>query len=163
MQCSRFLHAHPSISAFPALSTAQAAMTVAERKDRTLGCIAAIQSAKEYGLKVLAENIQNSQGNSTRFVVVARYPLLTPACDKTSIVFKVEHRPGSLCDMLRVFTGINILKLESRPLKDRPFEYLFHLDFEGSAEDETVKRVLNEAKSAAADLIWLGSYPRMLL
>jgi chorismate mutase/prephenate dehydratase len=78
-------------------------------------------------------------------------------------VFKVEHRPGSLCDMLKTFNGINILKLESRPLKDRPFEYLFHLDFEGSAEDTQVKRVLEDAKSCAADLIWLGSYPRMSL
>ncbi len=163
MQCSRFLHAHPAISAFPALSTAQAAMNVAQQRNKSLGCIASIQSAKEYGLKVLAENIQNSQGNSTRFVVVARKPILNAACDKTSIVFKVEHRPGSLCDMLKIFTGINILKLESRPLKDRPFEYLFHLDFEGSAEDETVKRVLDEAKNSAADLVWLGSYPRMPL
>jgi len=163
MQCSRFLHAHPAIAAFPALSTAQAAMSVAEKKDKTLGCIASERCAKEYGLKVIEANIQNSQGNATRFVVAAKSPVLSPACDKTSIVFKVEHRPGSLCEMLKLFTGINILKLESRPLKDRPFEYLFHLDFEGSAEDENVARVLRQAEKCAADLIWLGSYPRMTL
>lgn len=163
MQCSRFLHAQPQLRAYPSLSTAQAAMSVSEQKNKTLGCIASLQAAKEYGLKVLAENIQNSQGNSTRFVVVARKPVLNTTCDKTSIVFKVEHRPGSLCDMLRLFTGINILKLESRPLKDRPFEYLFHLDFEGSAQNPQVSRVLEEAKNNAADLIWLGSYPRMSL
>lgn len=162
-QCSAFLREHPRIGAYPALSTAQAAMSVAAQTDAAVGCIASMQAAKEYGLKVLAENIQNSQGNSTRFVVVARQPVLTPACDKTSIVFKVEHRPGSLCDMLRLFSGINILKLESRPLRDRPFEYLFHLDFEGSAQDDRVKRVLEDAKNSAADLVWLGSYPRMAL
>ncbi len=162
-QCSRFLHSHPQISAYPALSTAQAAMSVSELKNKTVGCIASVQAAKEYGLKVLAANIQNSQGNSTRFVVVARKPILNATCDKTSIVFKVEHRPGSLCDMLKTFNGINVLKLESRPLKDRPFEYLFHLDFEGSAEDKQVKHVLEQAKTCAADLIWLGSYPRMSL
>ncbi len=160
-QCSRFLLEHPGISAFPALSTAQAAMSVAEMKDKTVGCIASAQAAKQYGLHVLAANIHNNEGNSTRFVVVARRPVLNATCDKTSIVFKVEHRPGSLCDMLKIFTGINILKLESRPLKDRPFEYLFHLDFEGSIQDENVKRVLNMAGESAADLIWLGSYPRM--
>lgn len=162
-QCSRFLHTHPLISAYPALSTAQAAMSVSELKNKTVGCIASLQAAKEYGLKVLAENIQNSQGNSTRFVVVARKPVFNATCDKTSIVFKVDHRPGSLCHMLETFTGINILKLESRPLKDRPFEYLFHLDFEGSAEDDRIKHVLEEAKKCATDVIWLGSYPRMSL
>ena len=137
-------------------------MKVAETGDKTVACIASAQAASIYGLEVLAEGIQNSSGNRTRFVVIARQPQLSPACDKTSILFKVEHRPGSLCEALRLFSdaGVNVLKLESRPLKDRPFEYLFHLDFEGSIEEERVARVIEAARAATAELVWLGSYPR---
>ena len=162
-QCSRFLAAHPHISAYPALSTAQAASSVAELGNKTVGCIASALAAKIYGLEVLAEDIQDSQNNSTRFVVVARKPMLSAISDKTSIVFKLDHKPGSLFDLLRLFCDINILKLESRPLAGRPFEYLFHLDFEGSADDTHIADVLSKAKEHAAELIWLGSYPRMSL
>ncbi len=162
MQCSRFLNEHPRICAIPALSTAQAAAKVAEAADPAVACIASAQAAPIYGLQVLAEGIQNSSGNRTRFVVVARQPHLSPACDKTSIIFKVEHRPGSLCEVLRQFSdaGVNVLKLESRPLRDQPFEYLFHLDFEGSAEDARIAAVLEAVKAVPAELVWLGSYPR---
>jgi chorismate mutase/prephenate dehydratase len=85
------------------------------------------------------------------------------SCDKTSIVFMVEHRPGSLAGVLRLFSdgGVNIMKLESRPLRDRPFEYLFHLDFEGSVGDAHIAGVLDRVREHAAELTWLGSYPRM--
>jgi chorismate mutase/prephenate dehydratase len=162
-QCSRFLAAHPSIAAFPALSTAQAAQEVAQLNDKTVGCIASAEAASIYGLTELAAGIQNSEGNSTRFVVVSAQPRVDAACDKTSIVFMVEHRPGSLHEALRLFSdgSVNILKLESRPLKDRPFEYLFHLDFEGSVGDPHVASVLDSVREKSAELTWLGSYPRM--
>ncbi len=163
VQCSRFLLSHPGIVSHPALSTAQAASQVAQMGNKTVGCIASSLAAQIYGLEVLSENIQNSSGNSTRFVVVARKPKMTGACDKTSIVFKLDHRPGSLFELLHLFSNINILKLESRPLAGRPFEYLFHLDFEGSTDDEKISQVLAEAKKHAAELVWLGSYPRMTL
>ena len=162
MQCSRFLTEHPAIKPYPALSTSQAAMKVAELGDPSVACIASAQAAPIYGLTVLAEGIQNSSGNRTRFVVIARQPELSVACDKTSIIYKVEHRPGSLCEVLRLFSeaGVNVLKLESRPLKDCPFEYMFHLDFEGSIGDERVARVVEAVRIVTAELIWLGSYPR---
>ena len=165
MQCSRFLAEHPDMNTYPALSTSQAAMKVAELGDPTVACIASAQAAPIYGLTVLAEGIQNSSGNRTRFVVIARQPELSPVCDKTSIIFKVEHKPGSLCEVLRLFsdTGVNVLKLESRPLKDCPFEYLFHLDVEGSIEETRVARVVEAARGVTAELIWLGSYPRQTI
>ncbi len=165
MQCSRFLAEHPEMKPYPALSTSQAAMKVAEQKDPTVACIGSAQAAPIYGLTVLAEGIQNSSGNRTRFVVIARQPELSALCDKTSIIFKVEHKPGSLCDVLRLFSdgGVNVLKLESRPLKDCPFEYLFHLDFEGSIGDERVSRVVEAARGVTAELIWLGSYSRQTI
>ena len=162
MQCSRFLSEHPDMKTYPALSTSQAAMKVADTADPSVACIASSHAAPIYGLSVLAEGIQNSSGNCTRFVVIARRPELSSACDKTSVIFKVEHKPGSLCEVLRLFSdgGVNILKLESRPLKDRPFEYLFHLDFEGSLEDDRVARVIEAVRGVTTELIWLGSYPR---
>jgi|AGTN01.2.fsa_nt_gi Prephenate dehydratase len=165
MQCSRYLEEHADMRACPALSTSQAAMKVAELNDPSVACIASAQAAPIYKLAVLAEGIQNSSGNCTRFVVIARRPELSPMCDKTSIIFKVEHKPGSLCEVLRLFSnaGVNVLKLESRPLRDRPFEYLFHLDFEGSIEDERVASVIEAARSVTAALTWLGSYPRRTL
>jgi chorismate mutase/prephenate dehydratase len=95
--------------------------------------------------------------------VVATQPHVNALCDKTSVVFMVEHRPGSLHDVLKLFSdgGVNIMKLESRPLKDRPFEYLFHLDFEGSTGDPHVAAVLDSVRQKSAELTWLGSYPRM--
>lgn len=161
-QCSAFLAAHPSIEARPSLSTAQAAKCVAETGDKTIGCIASSEAAGIYGLEVLRENIQNSDSNCTRFVVVARKPISGSGCDKTSIIFMVEHRPGSLCEILKIFSdgGVNIHKLESRPLKTRPFEYMFYLDFEGSLADAGVAATIDTVKQKAADYIFLGCYKR---
>ena len=163
-QCSQFLADHPHIAAFPALSTAQAAQDVAQLNDITVGCIASAEAAEIYGLAELESGIQNSEGNSTRFAVVATQPHVKASCDKTSVVFMVEHRPGSLHDVLKLFSdgGVNIMKLESRPLKDRPFEYLFHLDFEGSVADSHVAAVLDSVREKSTELTWLGSYPRMV-
>lgn len=161
-QCSSFLAAHPAIEARPSLSTAQAAKFVAETGDITFGCIASSEAADIYGLKVLSENIQNNDSNCTRFVVVAKQPVSGSECDKTSIVFMVEHRPGSLCEILKIFSdkGVNIHKLESRPLKSRPFEYMFYLDFEGSLDDSNVAATIEAVKIKAADYIFLGCYKR---
>lgn len=161
-QCSAFLAARPGIETRPSLSTAQAASTVAQAGDAGVACIASSKAADIYGLEVLAENIQNSDGNCTRFVAVAKQPCESKACDKTSIVFMVEHRPGSLCEILSILQkgGVNILKLESRPIKDKPFEYMFHLDFEGSVYDKGIAETIDNLKKAAADYIYLGSYKR---
>jgi chorismate mutase/prephenate dehydratase len=161
-QCSAFLAARPGIETRPSLSTAQAASTVAQAGDTSVACIASSKAAQIYGLEVLAENIQNSDGNCTRFVAVAKQPCESEECDKTSIVFMVEHRPGSLCEILSILQkgGVNILKLESRPIKDKPFEYMFHLDFEGSIHDKGIAEAIDSLKKAAADYIYLGSYKR---
>lgn len=161
-QCSSFLAAHPGIETRPSLSTAQAASAVAQAGDKSAACIASSKAADIYGLEVLAGDIQNSDSNCTRFVAVAKQPCESAACDKTSIVFMVEHKPGSLCEILSILQrgGVNILKLESRPIKDKPFEYMFHLDFEGSVYDKSIAATIDDVKAAAADYICLGSYKR---
>ncbi|MGI5849431.1 MAG: prephenate dehydratase [Christensenellales bacterium] len=161
-QCRTFLNTHPEFEAHPSLSTAQAAITVAEQGDPSVGCIASVLAAKIYGLDVLQEDIQNNNNNYTRFVVISKQPYRGEECSKASIVFMVEHRPGSLCEILNIFSNgkINILKLESRPLKERPFEYMFHLDFEGSMYDPNISRTIESVKNASADFIYLGCYKR---
>ncbi len=164
-QCSAFLAAHPSAEARPALSTAQAAKYVAETGDMSAGCIASSAAAGIYGLEIIEENIQNSDSNCTRFIVVARQPVKEKQCDKTSIIFMVEHRPGSLCEILKIFSdgGVNIHKLESRPLKTRPFEYMFYLDFEGSLAQRNVAATIDAVKQKAAGYIFLGCYKREVM
>lgn len=161
-QCRDFLHEHPDIEAYPSLSTAQAAKTVSELGDKHVACIASKQAGDIYGLTTLQSDIQNNDNNCTRFVIIARSPYQSNICNKTSIVLMLAHKPGSLCEMLKVFYdgGINILKLESRPLKDRPFEYLFHIDFEGSMYDVDIAKTIEQVKQLAAGFTYLGCYPR---
>ncbi|MDD5018496.1 MAG: prephenate dehydratase [Eubacteriales bacterium] len=162
LQCRAFLAAHPGIETYPSLSTAQAAKMAADTGDKRVACIASEKAAAIYGLDVLETNIQNNDNNCTRFVIIAKQPYRDASCDKTSIVLMLEHKPGSLCDMLRVFSGggINVLKLESRPLKDRPFEYLFHLDFEGSIYDPGIAKTIEIVRQKAAGYTYLGCYPK---
>ena len=161
-QCRTFLTQHPAINTYPSLSTAQAAQYVAALGDKSVGCIASSEAAAIYGLEVLRADIQNNDNNCTRFVIIAKSPRNDESCDKTSIVFMVAHRPGSLFKILKAFYdgGINILKLESRPIQDRPFEYMFHLDFEGSIADANVAQTIENMQENLTGYIYLGSYPR---
>ena len=162
MQCRAFLTAHPDMETHPSLSTAQAAKMAAELNDKSVACIASEKAAAIYGLAAIETNIQNNDNNCTRFVIVAKQPYKGDNCNKTSVVLMLEHKPGSLCDMLKVFHdgGVNILKLESRPLKDRPFEYLFHLDFEGSIYDPQIADTIERVRQKAAGYTYLGCYPK---
>lgn len=161
-QCSQFLAQYPMIEKRSALSTAQAARAVAQAGDKSVACIASAKAAPVYSLKVLRENIQNSDSNYTRFIIVAKHPCLPEGCDKTSVAFAAEHHPGSLSEILNVFSqgNINILKLESRPIKNKPFEYLFHLDFEGGIGDENVRATIDKVRDNALGFIFLGSYKK---
>ncbi len=157
-QCSEFLS--DKYEAYSSLSTAHAAKTVAQMGDINAACIASEQSAKIYGLHVLKKDIQNEDTNTTRFVVVAKAPYKGEDCNKTSIVIMLLHKPRALYEMLEVFSGVNILKLESRPIKDRQFEYQFHIDFEGCIYDEQIEKMLERVKQKAAGYTYLGCYPK---
>jgi chorismate mutase/prephenate dehydratase len=161
-QCRAFLTAHPKMQTYPSLSTAQAAQKVSALGDKSVACIASQQSAAIYGLDVICADIENNDTNFTRFVIIARQPRTDAPCNKSSIVFTVAHRPGSLCRVLGAFSDsdINILKLESRPIKDRPFEYMFHLDFEGSAAEPHIAQAIENIQKDLTGYIYLGSYPR---
>jgi len=163
-QCETFLRSVPWVVPRAEFDTAGAARLVLERGDRTLAAIASESAARALGLAVLRGGIQSQAGNFTRFVEVAREPVACPpgvAC-KTSLLVATEHRPGALGEILGRFGahGVNLAKLESRPIPGRPWEYRFYLDLDGHAESAPVIEALAEIRRLTTELRVLGTYPR---
>ena len=131
------------------------------RAARGVSALASRRAGELYGLAVLAESVQTIKENRTRFVILERQPAArAPGPQKTSIVFATDHRPGALYHALGHFArrGINLLKLESRPSRGRPFEYVFYVDLEGHREDAPVREALAELAGATTFVKVLGSY-----
>jgi peptidyl-prolyl cis-trans isomerase A (cyclophilin A) len=169
-QCEEFL-ATLGAEVIPMYDTAGAAKRVAEEGRTDQAAVAAERAAGVYGLDVLARRIQTHQDNQTRFAVIARTapdgaptpPLAQP--DKTTIVFGVRHVPGALVRALSTFAfrGLNLAKIESRPLGDRPWEYRFYVDVEAGTDDPLLQDALEELRREGRALQVLGSYPRLAL
>jgi chorismate mutase/prephenate dehydratase len=140
-------------------SNALAAQRAAQ--DESLGAIASRAAAEAYGLRVIAENIQDIAQNTTRFLVLGTRAVPKSGRDKTTILFAVPDKVGALNTALSLFSKskINISKIESRPLRGRSWEYLFFVDLEGHREDARVKRALTALKNRTLFLKVLGSYP----
>jgi len=160
-QCDGFLARH-RLTPVPVSDTAGAARMVAENPRPGLAAIASRRAAERYGLAVLECGIEDFAFNYTRFFVLAREE--EPRGEgpyKTSVVFAVRHRPGGLYEAIGAFAeaGVNLTKIESRPRKDRPWSYVFYLDFEGHVEDEAPSRALLALLRRAAFVKVLGSYP----
>jgi chorismate mutase / prephenate dehydratase len=163
-QCDAFLRGAPWLRARSEFDTAGAARKVRESNDRTVGAIASESAAGVYGLEVLQRGIQTQAGNFTRFVELAREATPCPpsvAC-KTSLLLSLAHRPGALGDVLARFgaRGVNLTRIESRPIPGTPWEYRFHLDLEGHAASESVSAALEEIRPFTTALRVLGTYPR---
>jgi len=159
-QCRPWLTKNlPGGQAIETSSTAEAA----RRAAREPGSAAVGQEmlAELYGLMVLARNIQGRRINLTRFLILGRGDCSRTGRDKTSIVFTTTHRPGSLSGCLQPLarTGINLTRIESRPSKQTPWEYVFFLDFEGHRLEEPVRDALESMAEKALNLTVLGSYP----
>ncbi len=160
-QCDGFLARH-GLTPIPVSDTAGAARMVAENPRPGLAAIASRRAAERYGLAVLECGIEDFAFNYTRFFVLAREE--EPRGEgpyKTSVVFAVRHRPGGLYQAIGAFAeaGVNLTKIESRPRKDRPWSYVFYLDFEGHVEEEAPSRALLALLRRAAFVKVLGSYP----
>lgn len=160
LQSQTFLENLKNIKKIPLENTAFAAKFVKEENKKQKAAIASKLCAEVYDLKILKENINENSSNSTRFVIISNKLTSNAECDKISAVFTTRHKSGALCDVLAVFAknGINISHIESRPLKERNFEYVFHIDFDGNLADENVKDTINEIKSLGAEFTVLGNY-----
>lgn len=160
-QCRGWLAEHlPGVPTAPESSNARAAARAAA--DRGVAAIAAEAAAETYGLNVLARAIQDEAGNLTRFLVIGPQDVAQPSGDdRTSIVFTVRDEVGILSQMLRPFAthGIDLIKIESRPFRGRPWEYVFFLDLKGHREEPRVQKALAGVARKALDLRILGSYP----
>ncbi|MBS7623366.1 prephenate dehydratase [Candidatus Bathyarchaeota archaeon] len=160
-QCRIFLKTNlPKAEVLEAGSTAAAVKSVMGSRDRA--AIGSELASKIYGLKVIRRGIEDNRSNFTRFFVLSRSQSARTGNDKTSIIFSTEHAPGALYKALGVFAdrGINLTKIESRPARKRPWEYIFYCDLEGHVEDRVIKDALKELRGKTTFLKILGSYPR---
>lgn len=160
MQCGGFLNSHPLWQQISQANTAMSAKKVLEEQDPSVAAIASETAAKLYGLKVLAEGINDNQGNTTRFIIVSREKIYSRDAGKISILFEIPHESGSLYTMLShmIYNDLNMTKIESRPIPERPFEYRFFIDFEGNLSQAAVENALFGIEEEAARLKVLGNY-----
>ncbi len=163
-QCEAFLRTLPGASPRPEFDTAGSARKVRESNDPALAAIASESAARLYGLEVLARGIQTQEGNYTRFVEIAREatPCPTGARCKTSLLLSLTHKPGALGEVLACFggRGVNLTRIESRPILGTPWQYRFYLDLEGHAASEPVRAALEELRPLTTEMRVLGTYPR---
>lgn len=160
MQCSNFLNAQKGWKQVSLANTAVAAKKVLEDGDVTQAAVASEIAGKLYGLKVLKPSIQNNQGNTTRFIIVAKDAVYREDARKVSICFELPHRSGSLYNMLGnfIFNNINMVMIESRPIPGRNWEYRFFVDIEGNLEDAAVENALKGVGEEALNMRILGNY-----
>ena len=160
-QCDGYLK-KLGVSTSPAYDTAGSVGIVKENKDRTQAAIASRRAAELYSMSILAQGIEDNAANYTRFLAVAREPVLPAGDAKTSIVFTLRNIPGALFKALSVFAlrDIDLTKIESRPLVGKPGDYLFYIDFAGSIADHSPAHALENLAEYALTLRVLGSYLR---
>jgi chorismate mutase/prephenate dehydratase len=162
-QCEDFLHSVPWLKPREEFDTAGAARKVRDGGDRSVAAIASEAAGRRFGLEVLRRGIQSQSGNSTRFVELSPHPAPCPpdAPVKTSLLLVLAHQPGSLAELLSLLSrrGINMTKIESRPLPSTPWQYRFYLDLEGHAAADPIRGALDEARAHTTELRVLGTYP----
>jgi prephenate dehydratase len=162
-QCEKFFEANPKLKRVPAEDTAGSVREMMDRGDRSAASIAGRRAAGVYGAAILRENIEDNAENFTRFVL-----LLPPQeaqrfrpkdAKKMSLAMRLAHRPGALLASLEPFKrhGLNLLKIESRPIHGKPFEYQFYVDVEAE-QQQPLDKALNEVRGATSDLRVLGLY-----
>ena len=160
-QCQRFLK-HLPAELVPAYDTAGSVKMIKERATKDAAAVASARAAEIYGLEIIAREIEDTPNNFTRFFILAQEDSPPSGKDKTSIVFSVNHKPGALYDALREFADrkVNLMKIESRPTRQKVWEYNFYLDFEGHHEDEIAREALESLENHTLFVKVLGSYPR---
>ena len=164
-QCSSFLSAlGPDVKITRVENTAKAAEMVAKSGRRDIASISSRSCAAQYGLSVLRSAIQDNGNNHTRFICITNKTEIYPGADRTSLMVVTPHKPGALYRMLSRFNalGINLLKLESRPIPDRDFEFMFYFDLEASVYSEKLAELLAELERECEEFSYLGTYSEVI-
>ncbi|MCF8026540.1 MAG: 3-deoxy-7-phosphoheptulonate synthase, partial [Desulfobacteraceae bacterium] len=143
-QCRQYIDRH-NWELMPVSDTARAVRHIKERGDASEAALAGKEAAEIYDMAILEEGIETNPRNYTRFVVVARHPLANGKKEKSSLIFSTGNKPGSLFEAMKVFAdnGINLVKLESRPIHGKPWEYMFYVDLEADVEDDSLAPLLD--------------------
>lgn len=163
-QCSDFLKSFPTVKIIPVENTAVAASLVAQSDRNDVAAICSHTCEELYGLKSLADSIQDAGNNRTRFICISKNLEIYPGADKTSIMMILSHKPGALYKVLaRMYVlGINVIKLESRPIPDRDFEFMFYFDLETSIYSAEFVQLMCELDDLCEEFKYLGSYSEVV-
>lgn len=163
-QCSDFLGSLKNVKITVCENTAVAAQMVSQSDRTDVAAISSRLCAEQYSLQRLKTSVQNQGSNYTRFICISKTPQIYPGADKTSIMMIVPHRPGSLSHILTKFSilGINLTKLESRPLPEREFEFMFYFDLEASVYAPEMERLFLDLESECETIRYLGSYSEII-
>ncbi len=160
-QCRRFLEKYfPKAELGEVSSTARAVQQLSEVENAA--AIGTDIAAQRYGMEIAHRQIEDDPNNFTRFFILGKEDRMPTGRDKTSLIFSAKHEPGALFQVLEAFAirGINLTKIESRPQRGRPWEYVFYLDFEGHRTEQRIKEALEAMRRRCIFIKILGSYPR---
>jgi prephenate dehydratase len=160
-QCEEFFGARPFLKRIATDDTAGSVREIVQAGDRKRAAIASRRAAEIYGGQILREHLEDDPENYTRFLLLAPATETAPAeADKLSLVFRLAHLPGALYHALEPFArrNINLMKIESRPVRGHPWQYRFYLDLQATARDAEVAKALDELEKLAVDVRILGSY-----
>lgn len=160
MQCSEFLNSHKDWRQISLENTAVSAKKIIDGDDPSQAAVASETAGQLYGLKVLQSSIQNNQNNTTRFIILSRSAIYRRTAGKISISFELPHKSGTLYNILGnfIFNGVNMRKIESRPIPNRNWEYRFFIDIEGNLEDAGVNNALKGIAEESQNMRILGNY-----
>ena len=163
-QCAGFLQKLSGVKIIPCANTAIAAKMVSEAADNSVAALSSRSCMKLYGLSCLAEAVQDKGNNHTRFICISKDLEIYPGADRTSLMMVLPHTPGSLYKALSRFyaLGINLIKLESRPMPDRNFEFMFYFDLDTSVYAPQFMQLMGELESISEDYSYLGSYSEVI-
>ena len=163
-QCETYLKSLPDVKVTRCENTAAAAAMVAQSDRTDVAALSAYRCAELYGLQCLEATVQDNGNNHTRFICISRKPEIYPGADKTTLMMVLPHKPGSLYKILARFYAlvINLQKLESRPIPDRDFEFMFYFDLETSIYSEEFAQLIRELEDLCEECKYLGSYSEVI-
>lgn len=163
-QSQRFLQSLPGVRVIPCANTAEAAKRVAESGRSDVAALASRSCIELYGLKCLAESVQDQDNNYTRFICISKELEIYPGANRTSLMAVLPHEPGSLYKLLSRFYAldVNLNKLESRPLTGRDFEFMFYFDLDAPVYDPRFMQLMGELEGVCERFVYLGSYGEVI-
>ena len=163
-QCTKFLEGMPDVKIISCENTAVAAKMVADSDRKDVAALSSRSCMKLYGLECIEADVQDSGNNYTRFICISKNLEIYPGADRTSLMMVLPHEPGSLYKVLSRFyaLGINLNKLESRPMPERNFEFMFYFDIETSVYSPQFMQLMGEFESICEEFSYLGSYSEVI-